>query len=39
MGVPVSQIWTVATYVLARKLRGVERYPQDPVKAGWQRID
>jgi len=27
MGVPVSQIWTVATYVLARKLRGVQRYP------------
>src|SRR5579863_5518079 len=27
MGVPFSQMWTVATYVLARKLRGVERYP------------
>jgi hopanoid biosynthesis associated radical SAM protein HpnH len=27
MGVPVSQMWTVATYVLARKLRGVKRYP------------
>ena len=27
MGVPVSQMWTVATYVLKNKLRGVERYP------------
>ena len=27
MGVPVSQMWTVATYVLGKKLRGVERYP------------
>ena len=27
MGVPVSQMWTVARYVLGRKLRGVERYP------------
>ncbi len=27
MGVPFSQMWTVATYVLARKLRGVQRYP------------
>jgi hopanoid biosynthesis associated radical SAM protein HpnH len=27
MGVPVSQIWTVATYVLGKKLRGVKRYP------------
>jgi hopanoid biosynthesis associated radical SAM protein HpnH len=27
MGVPLSQIWTVASYVLAKKLRGVERYP------------
>ena len=27
MGVPVSQMWTVATYVLRQKLRGVKRYP------------
>lgn len=27
MGVPVSQMWTVAKYVLTRKLRGEERYP------------
>jgi hopanoid biosynthesis associated radical SAM protein HpnH len=27
MGVPVSQIWTVATYVLGQKLRGRKRYP------------
>ena len=27
MGVPVSQMWTVATYVLTRKLRGVKQYP------------
>ncbi|MDA1164132.1 MAG: adenosyl-hopene transferase HpnH [Planctomycetota bacterium] len=27
MGVPVSQMWTVATYVLRQKLRRVERYP------------
>ncbi len=27
MGVPLSQMWTVATYVLAQKLRGNERYP------------
>ncbi len=27
MGVPLSQMWTVATYVLGRRLRGVERYP------------
>ena len=27
MGVPLSQMWTVATYVLGKKLRGVERYP------------
>ena len=27
MGVPVSQMWTVAAYVLGKKLRGVERYP------------
>ncbi|MGQ0633157.1 MAG: adenosyl-hopene transferase HpnH [Planctomycetaceae bacterium] len=27
MGVPLSQMWTVATYVLGQKLRGVERYP------------
>ena len=27
MGVPVSQMWTVATYVLGKKLRGVKRYP------------
>mgnify|MGYP000305109587 FL=1 len=27
MGVPLSQMWTVATYVLGQKLRGVKRYP------------
>lgn len=27
MGVPVSQMWTVATYVLAQKLRRRKRYP------------
>ena len=27
MSVPVSQMWTVATYVLGRKLRGVKRFP------------
>ncbi len=28
MGVPFSQMWTVATYVLAKeKLRGEQRYP------------
>src|SRR3954447_12667306 len=27
MGVPVSQMWTVATYVLRQRLRGRDRYP------------
>src|SRR5688500_7347019 len=27
MAVPFSQAWTVATYVLAQRLRGVKRYP------------
>ena len=27
MSVPVSQMWTVATYVLGQKLRGRKRYP------------
>jgi hopanoid biosynthesis associated radical SAM protein HpnH len=27
MPVPLSQMWTVATYVLGKKLRGVKRYP------------
>ena len=27
MGVPVSQMWTVASYVIGKKLRGVKRYP------------
>ena len=27
MGVPISQMWTVASYVLRNKLRGNERYP------------
>ena len=27
MGVPLSQMWTVATYVLGQKLRGTKRYP------------
>jgi hopanoid biosynthesis associated radical SAM protein HpnH len=27
MGVPISQMWTVATYVLRQRLRGRDRYP------------
>ena len=27
MGVPVSQMWTVATYVLGQRVRGKRRYP------------
>src|ERR1051325_813825 len=27
MAVPISQMWTVASYVLGKKLRGVKRYP------------
>ncbi len=27
MGVPVSQMWTVATYVVKQKLKGRQRYP------------
>jgi hopanoid biosynthesis associated radical SAM protein HpnH len=27
MAVPVSQMWTVASYVLGKKLRGIKRYP------------
>jgi len=27
MSVPLSQMWTVATYVLSRRLRGIQRYP------------
>jgi hypothetical protein len=27
MAVPVSQAWTVATYVLGQKLKGRKRYP------------
>ncbi|RMH30080.1 MAG: adenosyl-hopene transferase HpnH [Planctomycetota bacterium] len=27
MGVPVSQMWTVATYVLGQRIRGHRRYP------------
>src|SRR5204863_7782945 len=27
MPVPVSQMWTVASYVLDKRLRGVKRYP------------
>lgn len=27
MGVPLSQMWTVATYVLGKKLRGIQHYP------------
>jgi hopanoid biosynthesis associated radical SAM protein HpnH len=27
MGVPISQMWTVAKYVLGKKIRGVKRYP------------
>ncbi|MFO0948503.1 MAG: adenosyl-hopene transferase HpnH [Planctomycetota bacterium] len=27
MAVPISQMWTVASYVLGKRLRGVKRYP------------
>ena len=27
MGVPISQMWTVASYVVGRRLRGQKRYP------------
>ena len=27
MAVPISQMYTVATYVLSQKLKGVKRYP------------
>ncbi len=27
MGVPLSQMWTVSTYVLGKRLRGIDRYP------------
>src|SRR6201995_1163404 len=27
MGVPISQMWTVASYVLGKRFRGVKRYP------------
>ena len=27
MGVPISQMWTVAKYVLGKNIRGVKRYP------------
>ena len=27
MGVPVSQMWTVARYVLGKKLAGEKQYP------------
>jgi hopanoid biosynthesis associated radical SAM protein HpnH len=27
LGVPISQMWTVATYVLGKKLRGQKKYP------------
>ena len=27
MGVPISQMWTVASYVLGKRLRGEKRYP------------
>ena len=27
MGVPISQMWTVATYVLSKRLKGEKRYP------------
>ena len=27
MGVPVSQMWTVASYVLRQRMAGRERYP------------
>src|SRR5580765_1752459 len=27
MGVPISQMWTVASYVVGKKLRGDDRYP------------
>ena len=27
MGVPISQMWTVASYVLGQRLRGRRKYP------------
>ncbi|MGC2197708.1 MAG: hopanoid biosynthesis associated radical SAM protein HpnH, partial [Terriglobales bacterium] len=27
MGVPVSQMWTVASYVIGQKLRGRKQFP------------
>ncbi|VAX42074.1 Radical SAM protein required for addition of adenosine to hopane skeleton, HpnH, partial [hydrothermal vent metagenome] len=27
VGVPLSQMWTVASYVIGKKLRGVKQYP------------
>ena len=27
MGVPISQMWTVSSYVFGKRLRGVKRYP------------
>ena len=27
MGVPVAQMWTVATYLLGKRLRGERRFP------------
>ena len=27
MGVPISQMWTVASYVLGKKIRGQKKYP------------
>lgn len=27
MGVPLSQMWTVASYVIGKRLRGIHRYP------------
>ena len=28
MAIPISQVWTVATYVWKKKLTGVKRYPR-----------
>ena len=27
MAVPISQMWTVASYVLGQRIRGIKRYP------------
>ena len=27
MGVPISQVWKVASYVISKRMRGIKRYP------------